>query len=205
MQRPEKLCRFQNISDRVQEYLSELVRIPSVSKRGHVDSAKEIADYIDNHLAQLNIAGLTKERIGHNIIARYMLDKPNAKNLAVFNHMDTVDFNADEKIGKILKNLGFDITKSSANNFVVGIPQYRHDIVNKQDIVEEIVRLIGIDNIPSKPFTFTEENKLQDDYFEYKKKSIFRHRAAATGFFESGAGAVVNVKTLPLSSGIEIL
>ncbi len=88
-------------------------------------------------------------------------------------------------ITKILKNLGFDITKSSADNFVVGIPQYRHDIVNKQDIVEEIVRLVGIDNIPSKAFTFTEENRLKDDYFEYKKRTIFRHRAAATGFFES--------------------
>ena len=88
-------------------------------------------------------------------------------------------------ISKILKNLGFNTNKSSADNFVIGVPQYRHDIVNKQDIVEEIVRLVGIDNIPSKAFEFTEENKLEDDYFEYKKRSIFRHRCAATGFFES--------------------
>ena len=89
------------------------------------------------------------------------------------------------RISKILKNLGFNTSKSSADNFVIGVPQYRHDIVNKQDIIEEIVRLVGIDNIPSKAFTFTEENKLKDDYFEYKKRSIFRHRAAASGFFES--------------------
>ncbi|MFT5662123.1 MAG: phenylalanyl-tRNA synthetase beta chain, partial [Sulfurimonas sp.] len=88
-------------------------------------------------------------------------------------------------IGKILKNLGFDTSKSSADNFVISVPRYRHDIVNKQDIIEEIVRMVGIDNIPSRAFTFTEENKLKDDYFEYKKRSIFRHRAAATGFFES--------------------
>ena len=88
-------------------------------------------------------------------------------------------------ISKILKNLGFDITKSSADNFVVGVPRYRHDIVNKQDIIEEIVRMVGIDNIPSKAFVFAEENKLEDDYFEYKKRSIFRHRAASNGFFET--------------------
>ena len=88
-------------------------------------------------------------------------------------------------IGKILKNLGFDTSKSSADNFVVSVPRYRHDIVNKQDIIEEIVRMVGIDNIPSKAFVFKEENKLKDDYLDYKKKSIFRHRAAATGFFES--------------------
>ena len=88
-------------------------------------------------------------------------------------------------IRKILKNLGFDTSKTSADNFVIAVPRYRHDIVNKQDIIEEIVRMVGIDNIPSKAFVFTEENKLQDDYFEYKKKSVFRHRAAASGFFES--------------------
>ena len=88
-------------------------------------------------------------------------------------------------ISKILTNLGFNISKSSTDNFVVSVPQFRHDIVNKQDIVEEIVRLVGIDNIPSKPFILQEENRLNDDYFEYKKRTVFRHRASASGFFES--------------------
>jgi len=88
-------------------------------------------------------------------------------------------------VAKILKNLGFDTSKSSSDNFVITVPQFRHDIVNKQDIIEEIVRMVGIDNIPSKPFVFTEDNRLEDDYFEYKKRSIFRHRAAYSGFFES--------------------
>lgn len=63
------------------------------------------------------------------------------------------------KVTKILTNLGFNISKSQADTFVVSIPRYRHDIVNKQDVVEEIVRLVGIDNIPSKPFIFTEANR----------------------------------------------
>jgi phenylalanyl-tRNA synthetase beta chain len=88
-------------------------------------------------------------------------------------------------ITKILKNLGFDVSKSSIDKFVISVPQFRHDIVNKQDIVEEIVRMVGIDNIPSKPFLLKEENRLEDNYFEYKKRSIFRHRCAQSGFFES--------------------
>lgn len=88
-------------------------------------------------------------------------------------------------ITKILKNLGFDVSKSSVDKFVITVPQFRHDIVNKQDIVEEIVRMVGIDNIPSKPFLLQEENRLEDNYFEYKKRSIFRHRCAQSGFFES--------------------
>jgi len=89
------------------------------------------------------------------------------------------------KITKILKNLGFDTTKSSADNFVVLVPRYRHDILNRQDIVEEIVRLVGIDNIPSKPFVFAEDNRFNDDYTRYKKRQTYRHKAAYSGFFES--------------------
>ncbi|OHE02666.1 MAG: phenylalanine--tRNA ligase subunit beta, partial [Sulfurimonas sp. RIFCSPLOWO2_12_FULL_34_6] len=89
------------------------------------------------------------------------------------------------KITKILKNLGFDTTKSSASNFVILVPTFRHDIANRQDIIEEIVRLVGIDNIPSKAFTFTEDNRLTSDYFKYKKRQTYRYRAANSGFFES--------------------
>jgi len=88
-------------------------------------------------------------------------------------------------IAKILKNLGFDTSKSSTDNFVITVPQFRHDIVNKQDIVEEIVRMVGIDNIPSKPFLLKEANRLEDNYFAYKKRSIYRRKAAQSGFFES--------------------
>jgi len=88
-------------------------------------------------------------------------------------------------ITKILKNLGFDTSKSSPDKFAIAVPQFRHDIVNKQDIIEEIVRMVGIDNIESKPFLLTEDNRLEDNYFEYKKRSVFRHRAANSGFFES--------------------
>lgn len=86
---------------------------------------------------------------------------------------------------KILKNLGFNISKSSSNKFVISVPQFRHDIVNKQDIVEEIVRMVGINNIPSKPFVLTEANRLEDNYFEYKKRSTLRKRAAQSGFYET--------------------
>jgi len=88
-------------------------------------------------------------------------------------------------IAKILKNLGFDTSKSSTDKFVITVPQFRHDIVNKQDIVEEIVRMVGIDNIPSKPFLLKEANRLEDNYFAYKKRSVYRHKAAQSGFFES--------------------
>lgn len=100
------------------------------------------------------------------------------------------------RITKILRNLGFDTNKSSQDNFVITVPRFRHDITHKQDIVEEIVRLVGIDNIPSKPFVFAESSKLQDDYFAYKKRTIYRHKAAQSGFFENLAFVFDEKKTL---------
>ncbi len=88
-------------------------------------------------------------------------------------------------ITKILKNLGFDTSKSSSDKFAISVPKFRHDVLNKQDVIEEIVRMVGIDNIPSKPFVLSESNRLEDNYFEYKKRSIYRHRAAQSGFFEA--------------------
>ncbi len=99
---------------------------------------------------------------------------------------DIIGANIDKVvINTILKNLGFNTSKSSTDSFVISVPQYRHDIVNKQDIIEEIVRMVGIDNIPSKPFIFSEKNRLEDNYFNYKKRTIYRHRASQSGFFES--------------------
>jgi len=88
-------------------------------------------------------------------------------------------------ISQILKNLGFNIDKSKNDSFVIVVPRYRHDIVNKQDVVEEIVRLVGIDNIASKPFVFAEANRLEGDYVSYQKRRTYRHRAAQSGFYES--------------------
>ena len=89
------------------------------------------------------------------------------------------------KIAKILKNLGFDISKSTEDHFVVSIPRFRHDIVNRQDLIEEIVRIVGIDNIAAKPFVFAEADRFNDDYRRYKKRQLYRSRAVQSGFFES--------------------
>jgi len=88
-------------------------------------------------------------------------------------------------ITQIFKNLGMDIGKPKGSTFAISVPKFRHDIVNKQDIIEEIVRIIGIDNIPSKPLVFAEANQMGNDLTEYKKTRMYRHRSAQSGFYES--------------------
>lgn len=89
------------------------------------------------------------------------------------------------KLTKILKNLGMMIGKPTSSAFAISVPHFRHDIVNKQDIIEEIVRMVGIDNIPSKPLLFSERNQNSPDLETYKKVRMYRQRSAQSGFFES--------------------
>lgn len=89
------------------------------------------------------------------------------------------------RITQIFKNLGMDIGKANGSTFAISVPKFRHDIVNKQDIIEEVVRIVGIDNIPSKPLVFAEANQMSNDLHEYRKVRMYRHRAAQSGFYES--------------------
>jgi len=67
------------------------------------------------------------------------------------------------EIINILKSLNFGVQTSTEENFGVTIPLYRHDVENIQDITEEVVRIIGIDNIEAKALKFVEKNRINKD------------------------------------------
>lgn len=90
-----------------------------------------------------------------------------------------------KKIVNILQKLYFNLEKSQGDTFIVAVPKFRHDISNKQDIIEEILRFTGIDNIASKPYLIKEANRLSEGYFRFKKLKHYRHKAAYNGFFET--------------------
>jgi len=85
----------------------------------------------------------------------------------------------------ILKSLNFEVQTSAEDNFGIVIPQYRHDIENIQDIAEEVVRIIGIDNIEAKALKFVEANRQNESMNKYYAKKALRSRAVAAGFDES--------------------
>ncbi len=89
------------------------------------------------------------------------------------------------RITTILINLQFEIHSHDSENFSVTVPRFRHDIKNIHDVTEEIVRIIGIDNIPAKALEFTESNRLTSTTQRYKFKKLLRHSAAAAGFYEN--------------------
>jgi len=86
----------------------------------------------------------------------------------------------------ILQRLGFEVIfKHEQESMNIKVPAFRHDVVNKQDICEEIVRMVGIDNIQAKPLFFAENARHNDTYKNFKKRQSYRYKSASNGFFES--------------------
>jgi phenylalanyl-tRNA synthetase beta chain len=86
---------------------------------------------------------------------------------------------------QILQNLGFSIPKSDANTMAIVVPAFRHDIENDQDLIEEIVRMVGIDNIKAKPLSVDERNSFNIASNAFAKRKVLRTRASTVGFYES--------------------
>ncbi len=91
---------------------------------------------------------------------------------------------AADKVISILEKLRFKLNRDG-DILTIEVPTFRHDIQNEQDVIEEIVRIVGIDNIASTPFEFAEKRRFNDAYEMYQKRKFFRKRAAGAGFFEA--------------------
>ena len=89
------------------------------------------------------------------------------------------------QIINILKSLNFKVQTSTEEKFGITIPAYRHDIQNIQDVTEEVVRIIGIDNIEAKALRFVEKNRSNNAMNKHYVKKALRSRAVAAGFDES--------------------
>jgi len=89
------------------------------------------------------------------------------------------------KILNILTALGFKVQSSAEEAFGVTVPKFRHDIENIQDITEEIVRIIGINNIEAQPLKFVEVPRINTTTNRYYAKKALRQRAISASFYES--------------------
>ncbi|MFX3626601.1 phenylalanine--tRNA ligase subunit beta [Campylobacter sp. LH-2024] len=105
-------------------------------------------------------------------------------NIDHINNIIGQDIDKDD-ILNILKKLGFKIILLDDKLINVEVPMHRPDISNLSDICEEIVRMIGINNIVSKNLEFLGKNRLNSTYFSYKRLLELRKNAVNNGYFES--------------------
>ncbi len=110
-----------------------------------------------------------------------------------------IDVEYDEQI-RILKSLGFTVTpqsahpddaplattgSSQADTWRVAIPTWRRDIDGSADLVEEVVRMVGLDNIPSTPLPRADGVAKPTATALQKLERKVRRTAAARGLNEA--------------------
>jgi phenylalanyl-tRNA synthetase beta chain len=88
---------------------------------------------------------------------------------------------ASEKIKNILSRLGLAIKVLDKDKLLVSVPTFRPDIEREIDLIEEIARINGYDNIPTvTKINITLEKKTDETEIDEK----IRQAATALGFFE---------------------
>lgn len=141
--------------------------------------------------------------LGLDFVSDLLLENPNS---ILYN--DTHEFVENKpkepieiEIPLMLKNIGITLDKTQIINILKALecqikisnnntslmvtpPDFRHDILTHQDITEEIIRFVGIDNVPNAPLGFLQHNQTnvaKNTYHFYRKLSL---KAVGVGFNE---------------------
>lgn len=82
-----------------------------------------------------------------------------------------------------LERLGFALSKNTKDQVLICTPpSYRYDISNEIDLIEEVGRLYGFNNIPDKPIIYSHSPKGNDEEFLFQEK--IRHALLSIGLQE---------------------
>lgn len=84
---------------------------------------------------------------------------------------------------KILENLGFSVETGTI--WTITIPSWRRDVIGKADIVEEVIRITGLDAVPSTPLERVPGIARPTATSEQKIERKVRRAAAARGLNEA--------------------
>jgi len=95
-------------------------------------------------------------RLSGGTVAKGIVDvypnpvSPREISLSVDRVCNLVGISTDShEMAEILESLGFEVIDLSAGELLLRVPTFRVDIEREVDIVEEVARLLGYDNIPS--------------------------------------------------------
>ncbi|HEV7481126.1 MAG TPA: phenylalanine--tRNA ligase subunit beta, partial [Roseiarcus sp.] len=107
-----------------------------------------------------------------------------------------------ERVEKILKNFGLEKAQGNGSESSWRIPSHRFDLQRDVDLIEEVVRVFGIQNVPGRERSrFTTESEADRGYdFE----SRLRARLAGRGLAEVRTSKLISRKATEFESAIEL-
>ncbi len=151
-------------------------------------------EYALKRAAQL-ICDLAGGQIASEIVDQYPQPK-DKKTLTVsfesMNHLAGKNYDK-EQVKRILSSLCFDV-KADGDKLEIAVPFAKPDIEFEADIVEEIMRIDGIDNIP---FTGKINYQLGKNSFKINHKKAMAAGLVGKGFYEIITNSITNSKYYP--------
>lgn len=164
---------------------------------------RDIADFASRRAAHL------LQKLGSAVIAGGVVDVDNRKRFGddgcfAFNERVGLDF---ERAGKligidvpadrmvaIIESLGMKTVARDEKSCVFAVPSWRWDISVEADLVEEIARLYGLDNIPDTMPSAPSVSSLDESRFQAKAR--IRELCVALGFTEAMHYSFLSAKEL---------
>jgi len=96
-----------------------------------------------------------------------------------------------DSVKKILTALGFEIAREGIDDLIVAVPFHKPDISLPADIVEEILRIDGLDNVEI-PQAITITPSVEENYFSEILKEKTSNYLVGSGFYEIMTNSITN-------------
>lgn len=91
----------------------------------------------------------------------------------------------DDEIGAVLNALGFLTSWHEGETFDVSVPSWRADVTTQADLVEEVVRIVGVDKVPSVPLPRPDAVIGSIQTIGQRRRGLARRNLAARGLAEA--------------------
>ena len=106
------------------------------------------------------------------------------------------------KINMILESLDIKIISKSKNDLNIELPNYRHDVTREIDVIEEVIRIYGYNNIPSLHDSKTHYPEKNIKSYE-SIKNIIVNQLIGLGFNEVVNNSIISATSNNLNKGID--
>jgi phenylalanyl-tRNA synthetase beta chain len=153
---------------------------------------------ISNTVNVLQRAALLIQELAGGSIASDVVDiypSPQPKKRVTFSHAYLKKLSgkayAPAAVSGILQSLGFNVAEESSEVLVVEVPYHKRDVSLPADLVEEVLRIDGLDNIEI-PSRITLAPAIEEAYKEEKLKEKLSNVLTGMGFTEILTNSITN-------------
>lgn len=158
-------------------YNQASIRRSSIRHSVRTEASTRHEKFLHPHLAEVALdraASLILEICGGEIVAqadsypRVEKEPTVPLHLSEISRLGGVDI-AAHQTQQYLQSLGFDVKKVSEEEFTVIVPYWRTDIALEADLVEEVLRLYGYENIPTSLPPFASPKNITSYWFRLEE------------------------------------